>query len=393
MSTTRLESFYEKALYLYPAEFRFQYASAMRQSLHDALSDAEPPQRNFTFLLLRDLTTSLLKEHFSMLRETFLRPALIFNAIVLAGIATVLALAIYVIPQQVLRQGANDPQIEMAENLAQSLKAGTPIEFALPTDAPNGPPNKSFFLITTDAKGKVLTSDVKGLSQVPPMPPPPPPPNGAPQNIEIRVKKSGDLAPSGGQQKQVRTMIVQTDEKTNPKAKITGDHDAHGKTQLNVETEVVEGPDDKLPLTAGSTTTTTIIPDDSIDMAHSLSPFLIAYDAQGKPVASQGKLNGKIPAPPKGVFENVRAKGEERISWEPQPGVRFAAVVLHVPAANNVKEGFVLAGRSLREVEIREKQLGDLAFLNWLVMMGLILVGTLAFGWFTRPRVTAATAA
>ena len=197
-----------------------------------------------------------------MLRETYLRPALIFNALVLTGIATVLALAIYVIPQQVLRQSANDPQIEMAENLAQELKSGSTAPEALAAD--------------------------------------------------------------------------------------------------------------------------------TIDISHTLSPFLIAYDADGIPLSSQGQLNGKIPAPPKGVFENVRSKGEERLSWEPQPGVRFAAVVLHVPAGTNVKEGFVLAGRSLREVEIREKQLGDLAFLNWLVMMGLILVGTVALGWFTRPRVEVA---
>jgi hypothetical protein len=57
-----------------------------------------------------------------------------------------------------------------------------------------------------------------------------------------------------------------------------------------------------------------------------------------------------------------------------------------------VKEGFVLAGRSLREVEIREKKLGDLAFVNWLVMIGLVLVGTVLFGWFTRPKVTEAAA-
>jgi hypothetical protein len=189
---------------------------------------------------------------------------LIFNSIVLSGIATVLALAIYVIPQQVLRQGANDPQIELAENLAQELKSGSTASEALAAD--------------------------------------------------------------------------------------------------------------------------------TIDISHTLSPFLIAYDADGIPLSSQGQLNGKIPAPPKGVFENVRSKGEERLSWEPQPGVRFAAVVIHIPAgANDVQEGFVLAGRSLREVEIREKQLGDLAFLNWLVMMGLILVGTVAFGWFTRPRVEAET--
>ena len=56
-----------------------------------------------------------------MLRDTFGRPALIFNALVLAGLATVLALALNTIPQQVLRLGANDPQIQMATDLAAGL--------------------------------------------------------------------------------------------------------------------------------------------------------------------------------------------------------------------------------------------------------------------------------
>jgi hypothetical protein len=259
MKTTRLEVLYAKALCLYPAVFRMQYADAMQQTLHDALADSERPQRNFTFLLVRDLTTSLLKEHFSMLRETFLRPALIFNAVVLSGISTVLAIAIYVIPQQVLRQSANDPQIELAENFAQELNSGSTV------------------------------------------------------NESLRPE--------------------------------------------------------------------------SVDLSRSLSPFLMAFDQDGKPVASQAKLSGKIPVPPKGVFDYVRSKGEERFSWEPQPGARFAAVMLHIPGdGKNVTESFVLAGRSLREVEIREKKLGDLAFFNWVVMMGLVVVGSVLFGWFTRPR-------
>ena len=52
-----------------------------------------------------------------MIRETFLRPALVFNAVVLSGISTVLALALYSIPQQVLRQGANDPQIQTCQTI------------------------------------------------------------------------------------------------------------------------------------------------------------------------------------------------------------------------------------------------------------------------------------
>ncbi len=321
-----------------------------------------------------------------MLRETYLRPAVIINALVLTAIATVLALAIYVIPQQVLRQGANDPQIELAENLARSLKSGVPVEMALPMDAMNAAPNKSYFFITSDGKGLPGTPPTDLTGKFPPLPPPP----GVQQNVEIREKKNGDLSAPGGLQKQVRTMTFQTDGKASPKVKITGSQNTQGNTPQNMQSDVEELGDGQTQVDGGKSTFAVTIPDDSIDMAQSLSPFLIAYDAQGNPVGTQAKLNGKIPAPPKGVFENVRSNGEERFSWEPQPGVRIAAVMLHIPAGANVKEGFVVAGRSLREVEVREKQLGQLAFINWLVMMGLIVVGMLAFGYFTRAKVTIA---
>jgi hypothetical protein len=64
--------------------------------------------------------------------------------------------------------------------------------------------------------------------------------------------------------------------------------------------------------------------------------------------------------------------------------VRIAAVVVRV---NGPQPGFVLAGRNMREVEAREAQVGRLALLTWIGMMGVILVGTGAYGWWTRPRV------
>src|SRR5271165_4232965 len=101
----RLESLYSLALRLYPPAFREEYGPAMRQAFRDALADRAFSRRTLIPLILRDLITSLLKEHLAMLRDTFSRPALFFNALVLAGISTILALALYAIPQQVLRQG------------------------------------------------------------------------------------------------------------------------------------------------------------------------------------------------------------------------------------------------------------------------------------------------
>jgi len=196
-----------------------------------------------------------------MLREIFGRPALLMNAVVLTGISTILGLALYAIPQQVLRQGANDPQIEMAGNLESMLS-------------------------------RYGVND--GLRQ-------------------------GALLQYGG----------------------------------------------------------------TVDMARSLSPFLIVYDDEGRALGSNAELEGKTPAPPSGVFDYVRQHGEERVSWQPRPGVRIAAVVRRVAGS---QPGFVLAGRSLREVEAREAQVEQMAGLAWLGMLGLIAAGTLVFGWFTRAK-------
>jgi hypothetical protein len=55
-------------------------------------------------------------------------------------------------------------------------------------------------------------------------------------------------------------------------------------------------------------------------------------------------------------------------------------------SALTAQPGFVLAGRNLREVEAREEQVGQMAGLTWIGMLGVILVGTAVFGWYTRPR-------
>jgi hypothetical protein len=120
-----------------------------------------------------------------------------------------------------------------------------------------------------------------------------------------------------------------------------------------------------------------------VDIARSLSPFVIAYDDQGRPLASQAQLDGKTPVPPSGVFNYVRQHGDERVSWQPRRSVRIAAVVQRV---NGPQPGFVLAGRNMREVEAREQQVEQMAGLAWIAMLGLILLGTVTFGWTTRQK-------
>jgi hypothetical protein len=274
------ERLYALALRLYPARFFEAYAPAMRQTFRDALRDRTHARRAIIPLVLRDLAISLAKENLAMLHDTFARPALLFNALVLTGLSTGLALALYAIPQQVLRQSANDPQIALADDLVARLEQGAP-------------PAES-------------------------------------------------------------------------------------------------------------------VPAATVDMARSLSPFVIVYDGQGHPLASQAQLDGQIPALPSGVFDYVRQHGEERVSWQPVfgaasnknektalsgdltpqrgRGVRIAAVVQRIQLSNGTLGGFVLAGRNMREVEAREQQVGQMAGLTWIGMLGVILFGTVVFGWYTRPK-------
>lgn len=67
--------------------------------------------------------------------------------------------------------------------------------------------------------------------------------------------------------------------------------------------------------------------------------------------------------------------GENRLTWQPREGVRIAAVIVFY------QDGFVLAGRSLREVEIREAQVTQFAGLTWLLALVTTLI-VIAFGEF-----------
>ncbi len=102
----------------------------------------------------------------------------------------------------------------------------------------------------------------------------------------------------------------------------------------------------------GGAPATSVIPAARVDAGRSLAPFVIVYDASGVPTAGNGTLNGRLPSPPAGVFQFVREHGEERVTWMPDRTVRFAAVVRLIPGNGG---GFVLAARSLREVEGRER--------------------------------------
>ncbi len=127
--------------------------------------------------------------------------------------------------------------------------------------------------------------------------------------------------------------------------------------------------DSAAKLEAGSSVAS-VIPSEKVDIARNLAPFVILYDDTGKPVASSGLLDGIIPQIPTGIFDAVRLNGEDRVTWQPQESVRIALVVMKVQGAQS---GFVAAGRSLREVEVREDQLTKMIAATWFISILLVL--------------------
>lgn len=111
-------------------------------------------------------------------------------------------------------------------------------------------------------------------------------------------------------------------------------------------------------IASGSNKATDLNTVKKVDIDKSLQIFAIAYDKAGNVTGSHALLDGKVPDIPKGVLQ--RAKPQNRITWEPQAGVRLATVV------QAYEGGYVLAGRNLREVEKREKTVLELAIVGWL---------------------------
>lgn len=118
----------------------------------------------------------------------------------------------------------------------------------------------------------------------------------------------------------------------------------------------------------------TVIPTTIVDISSSLAPFVVAYDESFKPIVASGEMMGKPPQVPVGVLQNAKRKGENRISWQPAPNVRHAIVAVYFHGARN---GYVLAGRSLRPTEERTmKILADVG-IAWAMTLAATVVAAI----------------
>jgi len=121
------------------------------------------------------------------------------------------------------------------------------------------------------------------------------------------------------------------------------------------------------------------------ELASTLSPFLMVYSSSSTLVGSSILVDGKNPSFPTGVLDNAKAHGQTRVTWQPRQGIREAVVVMPFTGK---QEGFVIVGRSLREVEIRIGQMllmCEIACLIALVLTFiLVLLSTNKFFLYTQ---------
>jgi hypothetical protein len=109
-----------------------------------------------------------------------------------------------------------------------------------------------------------------------------------------------------------------------------------------------------------------------VDVARSLAPWLAVYDRRSNLLEGSATLDGTGLLPPAGVFQSARTSLDDRVTWQPRPGVRAAIVV-----RQTADGGFVVAGRSLREVEKREDDLTRLLLVGWLAAIGISIAAAL----------------
>lgn len=159
--------------------------------------------------------------------------------------------------------------------------------------------------------------------------------------------------------------------------------------RLNGNDPQVQMAEDAATALAGGQSVQSVVPTQQVDIAHSLAPYMIVFDANGKPVASSGQLNGQMPTIPAGIFDSVRQSGEDRVTWQPQTGVRSALVVTKFSASSS---GFVAAGRSLRDVEQREDTLLQLVLAGWGGLLVVMSLAALLLFRFQRSKQTVAAA-
>jgi sensor histidine kinase regulating citrate/malate metabolism len=130
--------------------------------------------------------------------------------------------------------------------------------------------------------------------------------------------------------------------------------------------------DDAKELASGKQANTNVT--NPININESLSTFVLVFDKDKKIVVSSASLDNATPELPNGVLDSAKTKGETRITWQPKKGLRFALVVKYFDGQNS---GYVVVGRSIKEVETREGDLLRGVIVGWIVTLIITLLASL----------------
>ena len=90
-------------------------------------------------------------------------------------------------------------------------------------------------------------------------------------------------------------------------------------------------------------------------------------------------MNGTTPLPPNGVVTAATTTHQNRVTWQPETNARVALVVQAY--MHSGQSGYVLVGRSLKEVEAREDML------SWMTIAAaaaVIMIGAFTFAVYSK---------
>jgi hypothetical protein len=128
------------------------------------------------------------------------------------------------------------------------------------------------------------------------------------------------------------------------------------RASANTESAAVAAREVQL-LAAGSGT----LSEQRVELTADSGPFVVVYDADNAPVAGTVVRNGALPVVPTGVLAAARLEGQDKVTWQPAAGLRFAVV------ARAASDGrVVVGGQSLTPFEDRDTQTLILVALGWL---------------------------
>jgi hypothetical protein len=116
-----LFALYRGALRVYPSRLRLLYQDHMLQTVRDADSERSYSALYFWLYLFADLAKSSAKERLLMIRQQILTRPIFFHAVLLGLVLTLMGGGAAVTMQQMLRRGADHPQVEMASRYVHDI--------------------------------------------------------------------------------------------------------------------------------------------------------------------------------------------------------------------------------------------------------------------------------